>query len=625
MLRLALEEDAKKRKIASDGAKHLQAEMTKAKKTPATPKVQVMISSVPRTSATDMVSQKQQPSLKGRALQAGKDGANAIKEKTGREEEHTESETEQIKQVVEQKARPPAEKQKAVSHRSTSPNLRSSSPISSNGISGRKRRSMTPALPFSKASQFSGRGEPPSSSPLSSKLGNMDPPLRSALSKKASDSAPSSAIRRSVSFVSDHSTRAPQTDVSSNTSSASPATNMVYAMESLKSLKNINNQLLAHTPLKVQSLARPTTFSVLRKTPLSRQMTKSATTKRKVQSTLNVTRDSKLKGKAEEPPSSPPKEATALSADNDEESVSSFHDGEDVEARAGPSSRKKASRSFSSQSKPSDVEVRDMSVLDPELSQSLADEDISTNSQSSVASVPLNKVASQSTTSSSRSSSSSSESDDDLDSLSKSTSPKADPPPAKGSSRGVAIGSLKNATSSRSNSKPNPFNAKVASANGLDQAATQQLQRESQASMPTVHPRKSASSIWDIPDTDNTNSKAKADLNGRLPNGMRPANFKYPSLSAMSRAAADGPASSPSSKIVPSTRPRAGDPKQKTVYSAQAKTDSSSESEDSSHSDDSDDIRMEMASESKGTPKETNTAARMKSIVKGLFFRTSSA
>lgn len=623
MFQRAVEEDAKKSKISSDGAKRLQTEMTKAKKTPETPKAETTFA--PKLSVADGASQKQQPSFKVWGPRAGSNGANAIEERTSTESKKNGPEAENLQKVVEPGIRLVTEKEKAVNTRSNSPNLRSSSPINSSGTSDRNRRSMTPALPRSMAIRPSSRGDPPSSSPLSSKSGNMDPPLRSALSKKLPGSAPSSAIRRSVSFVSDHSAKAPQSHISSNVPIVRPVTKTVYNMESLNSLRNINNELRAHTPSKPQgqTSARPTNFSISKMTPAKKQTKKPATSKRKFQSTLNVTRDAKLKGKAVQPHSSPLKEAIVVSADRDDESFSSYYEGEDVEARAGPSSRNKASSSVSSQSKSSVARGEEISVLDPELSQSQTDGKLSSSLRSSVASAAVSEPASKSKFDPPKSSSSSdTESDDSLDFDSKSTPRKSSTTDSNQANANVSVNGYqtKHATPSLStSSRLHPASAKTGGARSIDQAAKRQLQRESLASTSNVSARKPAASIWDMPDSDDLKFNTNVGITGGLPSGMRPANFKYPKISEMKNAAAEKTSSSRPRKAVSDTHPAAGNSKQNALPTAQE------ESGNTSESDDSDESSVDSLIMPKGTPKNHSTVSRVTSVVKGLFFPTSSA
>ncbi len=204
---------------------------------------------------------------------------------------------------------------------------------------GQPRKSLTPALPSSTVIKSpSIRGSLKFSSPLPAVLSaQMETPLRSALKHHQAPSAQ----RRSVSFVHD------QGEDSAHNYAVPPTfvTPKPYSSTTLpaKTLVDLNNEL---------ALPPPTVTKDSRKAPVNMStdneiLKESVAKKDIVQQKLNVIRDKRLKGRAVDTPisSEPGLEAenVLFSSQVDLDSAPASDDdvGNDGQAKAGPSSRKR--------------------------------------------------------------------------------------------------------------------------------------------------------------------------------------------------------------------------------------------------------------------------------------------
>ena len=212
---------------------------------------------------------------------------------------------------------------------------RSPIPSGRHAIASRQRNSMTPAVPGSLIKRPSGsdRGDLASSSPLTSKSSNLDAHPRSAFKRG------SSVLSRSVSFMDDEpsipklndGSRASSTKLSSSSSRPS------------RSVWDANDD----PDFQSAIVSKPLEDKSSKKTRESPSSISSNPT-HKVQTTLNVTRDRKMKGRVNDPPL-PSKVSSenqlVISSDDDHSAISSQSDHEALSehtAKAGPSSRKKS-------------------------------------------------------------------------------------------------------------------------------------------------------------------------------------------------------------------------------------------------------------------------------------------
>lgn len=441
----------------------------------------------------------------------------------------------------------------------------STDPSASSNIAGRKR-SMTPVIPGCSVTKSSPYEGPLRSSPSSNRSsGNMDAPLRSAIRHTPS------ALRRSVSSVSfDVPPRAKLNEYIPPTPKS-------------RSLKGINNELATKSssatnppknPPSTASIAPSETpmKSLIPKKSSDSKITKIPAKDGKVQTKLNVTREvKKKKGRAVDPPimsTRAPKKEIVLSSGEDT-STSEEPVWQTGNAKAGPSARKPIFPVTTSQEKKT-AEVKSSGVpLDPvfrnirvekhrpaapaTLPRSTSKLD-TTSLQNSTSRSPA--LALSETLSLSSGSASSIASDSELESnawvelqASSSKTPtgakngKLAPVTVEGSSKAVNVwvkqpeGYLPSKASSQSSQALSSWSRSTISMHGdgkhVDQAADKQLQLESQQSIPRPRVKQSSSTTNGAADGKVINQGL--DHAGRLPNGIRPAYYKYPRLSELQK------------------------------------------------------------------------------------------
>jgi hypothetical protein len=485
---------------------------------------------------------------------------------------------------------------------------------------GQGRKTMTPALPRSFVTKpFSNQAEVMSSSPLAARSAkNLETPLRSALKQG------SSAIRRSVSFKDGlENSPGPKSSKSPSPIKTDPNT---PRSRPFKSMLEINEEILSGTSVQPKSpestSASNGSGKKLAKTPAAR--------KEMVQLKLNVTKNVKGKGRIIDPPipAEPIAKPKIEDSSSSGASVSSFLSDEEVgpngSSKVGPSSRKSARRMRSSCEEitasldPSDA------FIDPDIYKIKAATDTSTTPSLPIQSTSGFNISSQKALTS-RSpaqamrgttslSSDSEDSGDDAgqESASQSGSRK-DSSSHEGSSSSDASGSSSSDDSdNRLNGNATPVTnndfegAKVSSlsptgtpvtqtshemsASGSpprgitatnchvkrDQTVDNQLQEEFAQFVPSAFAQTPATEAESVEEKPGTTTYPKLDRHGRLPNGSRPAYYRYPKLSELKRMA-----EAESIYRIPTYQNTAPAP---TEDSESAK--SSSEDEDSSSSND---------------------------------------
>ena len=426
------------------------------------------------------------------------------------------------------------------------------------------KRSMTPRIPGSSVLR---------SSPLSDQSsGKMEAPLRSALRQ------PSSALKRSVSSVS--------FDVPPQAKS----NEYVTSTPNLKSPKDINNESAARSSsAKIspknasRSDANPTSNTPM-KTSIAKKVliTNSTTTPAKngkVQTKLNVTREvKKLKGPAgrsitatqvpKQTPKQAQKQEIVLSSGEDS-TTSEEPKWQTGNAEAGPSSRKPLFPVTASQGKKTG-EVKPLAApIDPVIRNVEK-----AKYKTSVPATPPHSTPSSNTKSLQKSSSRSAASslsdasfkgsglvsreasDSDLGSESE-DEPQAPSPttpvgPENDKLTPITMKAVKKAASTgvkdpnghlqgkaplhsaeASSSRPCSNRSIHDDGKHVNQAADRQLQLESRPSLPSIHSEQASSVI----DGTASNKSINQGLNhaGRLPNGIRPAYYKYPQLSELQK------------------------------------------------------------------------------------------
>ena len=443
----------------------------------------------------------------------------------------------------------------------------SSTPSETTSIGSQKRKTMTPALPKSSVNTpSSNRIGVLSSSPLASKsLNDQETPLRSALKQG------SSALRRSVSFVDD------TEDHMTGSKAAiffSPS-NTQYSdvgNRPIETLTDINNALSFKTPSESNTLKHTL--------PLKGSGSKASKTnpakKEKQQTKLNVTRHV-AKGKERRPnapvvrENTPPRVKRSSPSDNN--SVSSFFSDEAVgpngSSKAGPSSRMSRGRMESLKEKTAAVDDLSDSLIDPEfrnitmgkdkastpapVSSSLPEQKSSTRSPALA--LPKRTSPEFSVTSNSEegppsdSDYASGSSLEEFESLSsvdevkiRNSSQSQDS--TKGARKAVSVEIRSPNITSRSQPSQIPIISSSKSRNlaqnddslrFVDQAAKEQLRSELNQTLPT--PKLGNRETGEISAQGQPVLKPDQKLNrhGRLPNGIRPANYRYPSLSQLRR------------------------------------------------------------------------------------------
>ena len=440
----------------------------------------------------------------------------------------------------------------------------STNPATSSKSMGPKR-SMTPRIPGPSVTIPSPHLSSLRSSPPSIRSsGNMEAPIRSALRQTPG------AVRRSASSVS--------FDVPPRTKLNA----YIASTPKPKSLKEINDEL-ATKPSPVTNLAinPPRTVSnppskTPTKTPIpkkvsERKIVKTPAKNGKVQTKLKVTRElKKLKGRAVTPMKSTQttKHEIVLSSGEDS-STSEETLWQTGNAEAGPSSRKPTLPAVSQRTKTAEVKSSGARI-DP----NIRNVKIEKNTKAASASLPrctssLDKTTQQKSTSrspalalsetisvssglaSSTASVSDLESDSEdgsqVRSLMTSTGTKSGtrgPVTKKGSSQ--AVNEPIKRSEFRSNSKTSSQSSSQVSSSRsysstsvkgdgehMAEAADKQLQLESQHSIPNSRVSQASSTINGAVNKEIINQGL--DHAGRLSNGIRPANYKYPSLSELQK------------------------------------------------------------------------------------------
>lgn len=435
----------------------------------------------------------------------------------------------------------------------------SSTPSEQGTNTGHPRKSMTPAIPKSSATKSASSVQEDllSSSPLASRFSrNNDIPLRSALKQS------NSALRRSVSFIDDAGPTLPNPlpVVASDGCGSRP----------IKTLVEINKELTDAAPA-----ASKTSYPMPARNGSITASSKKPPAKGKVQTKLNVTRDKKMKGRVLDPPSSPkpvPEKQIVLSSSEVDDIWSVSFSDEDLDqngtAKDGLTSKKPIFRGNSSSVKGGSTPVSALSNIDPSLQKIKVEKgtiatsaSVSRSSSRSISSSQEKSSrspaqATSGTLSLSSGSSSDSDSDSALESeLNKDSSEipsnmrNGDSAPVR--NRGVSNATKVEVSSSLQDPKRRgqvPQQSKApttesstalinGSAKRVDQAADKQLKRECRDSIPKDAKQIAASS--DIPADEGPASRKfpPLDRSGRLPDGTRPAYYRYPTLTQLKQMA----------------------------------------------------------------------------------------
>ena len=472
-----LTEQAEKMMIAADGAKQLEAERSKLNKI--TPKrivntrtPETFSKDPPRTPAQQAAHRLRAQQQQAAALRFREERFGSVLSGDGFTKTFHSENGDQVRS--------------SSSVRGSS-QARATSPVSSEICSDRRRRTLTPLLPGSTSSNLRA-GNGITSSPLSTKSSNgMSAPLRSAMKH------PASALRRSVSQVSFGGTQ----NVSPPGSRKTPTT-------------SISRRRVA-VPLSVASIPK----TVARK---------------KVQSTLNITKDKKMKDRVHNPPSPAKpdsKKEQVTSSDDDERSASSYLSEEDVGygiAKAGPSSRKRSSfEATPTASLGSSASKFSSSYIDPALQALSTAIPLDAKSKLPSASFATRESISRSPAQVSNAisviSGSSSESEDNSETSKNKQSPRSRTEPSTTAALSAKASTAPKVATQLSQASSTSPGRSTGLSTPSDVYAHDQLHRETQASLPSAQKRKSVELRPD----------------GLLLNGTRPANFRFPSLSQMKR------------------------------------------------------------------------------------------
>lgn len=517
----------------------------------------------------------------------------------------------------------------------------SSTPSEPTSIGSQKRKSMTPLLPKSSVNtSSSNKVGVLSSSPLAPKsLNDQETPLRSALKQG------SSALRRSVSFVDD-----PEDHMSgskaANFLSPPNTQDSDVGNRPIETLTDINNELSFKTPTE----SKPLKPALPLKGSGSKSSEINSAKKEKLQTKLNVTRHV-AKGK-ERRPDAPvvrehsPSQVKQISS-SDDGSVSSFVSDETIgpngSSKAGPSSRMSRGRMESLRERTAAADGLPDSLIDPEFRNiAMGKEKASTPAPASTPlpqqksitrspALPLPKRTSPDFSLTSDSgeeppsdsdygSSSSLEESDSLSSADEVTIQNSNQSQAstKGAHKAVSVeirsSSITNRTQpsqmpSFSSSKSRNLAQNDDSSRLVDQAAKEQLRSELNQSLPTAKSSNRATGEVSAQGKPVLKSDQKLNRHGRLPNGIRPANYRYPSLSELKRQAkADSIFDLPSTPQAPTTTSVG-----RSVAASHSSEDESSEDESSNSEDDE--------AATNGQPELKPTSGRITGL-KGLIKRT---
>lgn len=431
----------------------------------------------------------------------------------------------------------------------------------SSNIPGSKR-SMTPVIPGSSVTKSSPHQSSLRSSPSSNRSsGNMDAPLRSALRQTPS------SLRRSVSSVSfDVPPRSKFNEYIPSTPNPKSLTEinneLATKTSSAKSLPKTSSRITPNAPLE-----SPMENLIPKRAPDSK-ITKTSAKTGKVQTKLKVTREvKKLKDRTAKSPITPmqaPKQAIVLSSGEDS-STSEEPVWQTGNAKAGPSSRKPTFPVKPSQEKktgevkavgaPIDPIIRNIKVerdrtaAPATLPRSTSELDMASLQKSTSRSPALALSETFSLSSGSDSdSASNSDSKKALQAPSSKTSTgamdsKQAPATLKGVSKVADVGfkqpaghpQIKASSKSSQNSSSRSRSTHSMHGDGkhLDQAADKQLRLESRQSVPSARVEQASSTTNGPPDDKVINQGL--DHAGRLPNGIRPAYYKFPALSELQK------------------------------------------------------------------------------------------
>ena len=517
----------------------------------------------------------------------------------------------------------------------------SSTPSEPTSIGSQRRKSMTPLLPKSSVNTpSSSKVGVLLSSPLAPKsLNDQETPLRSALKQG------SSALRRSVSFVNDPEDHK---SVSKAAIFLSPPNTQHSDVGNrpIETLTDINNELSFKTPTESKPL-KPAL-------PLKGSGTKTSETnsakKENLQTKLNVTRHV-AKGKERRPDAPlvrehPPPQPKQISP-SDDDSVSSFLSDEAVgpngSSKAGPSSRMSRGRMESLRKRTGAGDGLPDCLIDPEFRNiTMAKEKASTpapaftslpeqKSSTRSPALPLPKRTSPDVSLTSNSeegppSDSDYTSGSSLEEYDSSSSPDEvktqnsdqSQDSTKGARKVVSVEIRSPSLTFGSQSSQIPFISSSKSRNLaqnddssrlVDQAAKEQLRSELKQSLPTPKLGNRATGEVSAQAKPVLKHDQKLNRHGRLPNGIRPANYRYPSLSQLRKQSkADSLYDIPSTSQAPTTT---------SVGSSAA---SSHSSEDESSEDESNDSEDDEAA-TDSQPKLKPTSGRIPGL-NGLIKRT---
>ena len=660
--------EAEKMMLGADGARQLETERTEKKKAKVASKLHGATIGAVETPEKTL---KKPPRIEGQRggrtkleTQKRVDKANTPEEKNAQEEKNVRDraqslakdnagESEQGRKTAEEKQ----EKVKAVKGQDKRkiaatdvPNPRGSSEPRSRGSATpseprseafRKRSSMTPALPGSSVRKYSGsdHADVMSSSPLVSRSSNLDVPLRSALKQN------SSALRRSVSFV-EGGLPLPKLDLPSEASASKSKTS---ATQPIKSLREINEDILASRSL---SLSKPSSVSPSGQGSVGKGAKTAPDQKGKVQTKLNVTRDKKMKGRVIDlpiPPTTTPKQEIILSSDDDE-SPSPCYSGEKLEhdgnAKAGPISRKLNAQREAAHEKDLVHSKSSQSPIDPAIQRMSAVRErtsvpASTSSpnartkvliqQKSTSRSParlMSETLSQSSGSESEPASEpESVSEEDLGAAKESQFPSSDNTKSgrsafnKGNtspnkvvkvnivnSKNPIHSSQSSQSSGASSTQPNEIVSMAKDAEHIDQSADMQLLHECRQSIaPTCRKKVIPVANGTVDGIGSPPRNQGLGRDGRLPNGIRPANYKYPKITELKKAAEAEPM--PTFSVRTASQKRRASP---LVYLGS----SSSDDDDSSSSPDDDKVSI---GHTAPTASSSQTSSGIRGLLKRMF------
>ena len=501
-------------------------------------------------------------------------------------------------------------------------NHQSSTSSETSIIEGQSRKTITPILPNTSLSKRPSTQGGLLSSPLAAKFSNgVETPLRSALKQG------SKALRRSVSFINEPKNALPISRIIDLTISQEARINDT-GNRPLRSSIDEYTVLASRTPTKTGASNPEVALN-----EFDRKITETGSAKKgQVQTKLKVTRNVK-KGKERDidlpiTTEAPSQKDLGTSSSSDGESISSFLSDEAVglngSSKAGPSSRHTQRRMKSSRGEPA-VKKENLpdSLIDPEVCKISTEEKSSITTsgshakstsfsipgQSSISRSPAQALSGTMTPESSPASTSEEgsalgpEDESDISSESSDSSSSIDKADAlidnkscnniKGVSKAIKVeivsssapsnAQISRVISNMGQSGNAPSSVHVAASVG--KAANDQLHSELDQSLPT--PSSSATTPGDSSVQARSVSKVEQKLNeqGRLTNGTRPANYRYPSLSQLRRQS-----KAESIFEAPSTSQVSGAKSLRVKKSPSLSSDDESSEEESSSSDDNENM-----------------------------------